>query len=30
VIQAGDTLVTVGKLGDYKAFRALLAEGTVG
>jgi TrkA domain protein len=29
VIQAGDTLVTVGKLGDYKAFRALLAEGSV-
>jgi TrkA domain protein len=30
VIQAGDTLVTVGKLGDYKAFRALLTEGPVG
>lgn len=27
VIQAGDTLVTVGKLGDYKAFRTLLLEG---
>ena len=27
VIQAGDTLVTVGKLGQYKAFRRLLAEG---
>lgn len=27
VIKAGDTLVTVGKLGDYKAFRRLLAEG---
>ena len=30
VIQAGDTLVTVGKLGDYKGFRQLLAEGPVG
>jgi TrkA domain protein len=30
VIQAGDTLVTVGKLGDYKAFRKLLGEGPVG
>ena len=27
VIQAGDTLVTVGKLGQYPAFRRLLAEG---
>jgi TrkA domain protein len=27
VIQEGDTLVTVGKLGQYKAFRQLLAEG---
>ena len=27
VIQAGDTLVTVGKLGQYAAFRRLLAEG---
>jgi TrkA domain protein len=27
VVQAGDTLVTVGKLGDYRAFRKLLAEG---
>ena len=27
VIQAGDTLVTVGKLGQYLAFRRLLAEG---
>jgi TrkA domain protein len=26
VIQAGDTLVTVGKAGQYRAFRALLAE----
>jgi TrkA domain protein len=30
VIQAGDTLVTVGKAGDYPAFRRLLAEGPVG
>ncbi len=30
VIQAGDTLVTVGKLGDYKAFRELLAAGPIG
>jgi K+:H+ antiporter subunit KhtT len=29
VIQAGDTLVTVGKLGQYPAFRRLLAEGPV-
>lgn len=29
VIQAGDTLVTVGKLGDYAAFRKLLGEGPV-
>ncbi|MEX2210409.1 MAG: cation:proton antiporter regulatory subunit [Gaiellaceae bacterium] len=27
VIQEGDTLVTVGKLGQYSAFRKLLAEG---
>jgi TrkA domain protein len=27
VVQAGDTLVTVGKLGQYPAFRKLLAEG---
>ena len=27
VIQQGDTLVTVGKLGQYPAFRRLLAEG---
>jgi TrkA domain protein len=27
VIQMGDTLVTVGKLGQYAAFRRLLAEG---
>jgi TrkA domain protein len=27
VIQQGDTLVTVGKLGQYSAFRKLLAEG---
>ena len=27
IIQAGDTLVTVGKLGQYAAFRHLLAEG---
>jgi K+:H+ antiporter subunit KhtT len=27
VIQQGDTLVTVGKLGQYPAFRKLLAEG---
>jgi TrkA domain protein len=27
VIQEGDTLVTVGKLGQYGAFRKLLAEG---
>lgn len=29
VIQAGDTLVTVGKLGDYKGFRQLLGAGPV-
>ena len=29
VIQAGDTLVTVGKLGQYTAFRRLLAEGAI-
>jgi TrkA domain protein len=27
VVQKGDTLVTVGKLGDYGRFRKLLAEG---
>jgi TrkA domain protein len=27
VVQEGDTLVTVGKLGQYSAFRKLLAEG---
>ena len=27
VIQAGDTLVTVGKAGQYRAFRLLLAGG---
>ena len=27
VIERGDTLVTVGKLGQYPAFRKLLAEG---
>jgi TrkA domain protein len=27
VVQRGDTLVTVGKLGQYPAFRKLLAEG---
>jgi TrkA domain protein len=30
VIQRGDTLVTVGKLGQYSAFRRLLAEGPFG
>jgi TrkA domain protein len=30
VIQRGDTLVTVGKLGQYPAFRKLLAEGPFG
>jgi TrkA domain protein len=30
VIQQGDTLVTVGKLGQYAAFRRLLAEGPIG
>lgn len=30
VIQRGDTLVTVGKLGQYPAFRRLLAEGPFG
>ena len=29
VIQEGDTLVTVGKLGQYPAFRRLLAEGPI-
>jgi K+:H+ antiporter subunit KhtT len=27
VIQDGDTLVTVGKMGQYREFRRLLAEG---
>jgi TrkA domain protein len=30
VIQEGDTLVTVGKLGQYPEFRRLLAEGPIG
>ncbi|HET9213446.1 MAG TPA: TrkA C-terminal domain-containing protein [Gaiellaceae bacterium] len=30
VIQRGDTLVTVGRLGQYPAFRKLLAEGPFG
>jgi TrkA domain protein len=30
VVQKGDTLVTVGKLGQYPAFRKLLAEGPIG
>jgi TrkA domain protein len=30
VIEKGDTLVTVGKLGQYRAFRKLLAEGPFG
>lgn len=30
VIQRGDTLVTVGKLGQYPAFRRLLAQGPIG
>ena len=29
VVQKGDTLVTVGKLGQYRPFRKLLAEGTL-
>jgi TrkA domain protein len=29
VVQAGDTLVTVGKLGQYPAFRRLLSEGAL-
>ena len=29
VIQEGDTLVTVGKLGQYSAFRKLLADGPI-
>jgi TrkA domain protein len=29
VVQSGDTLVTVGKLGQYAAFRRLLATGSV-
>jgi|SRR5215211_1353998 TrkA domain protein len=30
VIQEGDTLVTVGKLGQYREFRRLLTEGPIG
>jgi TrkA domain protein len=30
IIEKGDTLVTVGKLGQYPAFRRLLAEGPFG
>jgi TrkA domain protein len=30
VIQEGDTLVTVGKLGQYAEFRRLLSEGPIG
>jgi TrkA domain protein len=30
VIQEGDTLVTVGKLGQYAEFRRLLAQGPIG
>lgn len=30
VVERGDTLVTVGKLGQYPAFRKLLAEGPFG
>jgi TrkA domain protein len=30
VVQTGDTLVTVGKAGQYSAFRKLLAEGPIG
>jgi TrkA domain protein len=30
VVQKGDTLVTVGKLGQYPVFRRLLAEGPIG
>jgi TrkA domain protein len=29
VVQRGDTFVTVGKLGEYKEFRRLLAEGPI-
>jgi len=29
VVKKGDTLVTVGKLGQYQAFHKLLAEGTL-
>ena len=29
IVQQGDTLVTVGKLGQYAQFRKLLAEGTI-
>jgi K+:H+ antiporter subunit KhtT len=30
IIQEGDTLVTVGKLGQYREFRRILAEGPIG
>jgi TrkA domain protein len=30
MVQKGDTLVTVGKAGQYRAFRKLLAEGPIG
>jgi TrkA domain protein len=30
VVQSGDTLVTVGKAGQYAAFRKLLAQGPIG
>jgi TrkA domain protein len=30
VVQEGDTLVTVGKLGQYREFRRMLAEGPIG
>jgi K+/H+ antiporter YhaU regulatory subunit KhtT len=29
VVKQGDTLVTVGKAGQYAAFRKLLAEGSL-
>ena len=30
VVQKGDTLVTVGKAGQYRAFRQLLEAGPIG
>jgi K+/H+ antiporter YhaU regulatory subunit KhtT len=30
VVQKGDTLVTVGKVGQYRAFRQLLESGPIG